>query len=85
MSGLLSTLSACEDDDPPVDPARVVTRSGPVRGSVTHSVRVFQGRPPYEPSRPYTQSLVPGTGGIKPVDFSAEHPCDFWLAPPFEQ
>ncbi|AGC43855.1 carboxylesterase [Myxococcus stipitatus DSM 14675] len=45
LSGLLSTLSACDDDDPPVDPARVVTRSGPVRGTVTDEVRVFQGIP----------------------------------------
>ena len=36
--------------------------------------------PPFHNSdpAPYAQSLAPGADGIGPVDFSAEHQCDFW-------
>jgi carboxylesterase type B len=27
---------------------------------------------------PYVQSLAPGTNGITPVDYAAEHRLDFW-------
>jgi para-nitrobenzyl esterase len=29
---------------------------------------------------PYVQSLAPGRGGIRPVNFAAAHQCDFWSA-----
>jgi para-nitrobenzyl esterase len=27
---------------------------------------------------PYAQELVPGAGGIGPIDLAAEHHCGFW-------
>jgi len=33
-------------------------------------------------SVPYVQSLAPGTDGIEPVDYAAEHKLDFWSSLP---
>ena len=29
-------------------------------------------------SVPYVQALAPGTDGIRPVDYAADHQLDFW-------
>ncbi|HZE38304.1 MAG TPA: carboxylesterase family protein [Stackebrandtia sp.] len=42
---LKSTTAAAAGAEPTRDPARVVTASGPVRGTVTDAVRTFQGIP----------------------------------------
>jgi para-nitrobenzyl esterase len=39
---------------------------------------------PFDDARPVprVQSLAPGTGGIGPVDYAAEHQLDFWSGLP---
>jgi para-nitrobenzyl esterase len=39
---------------------------------------------PFDPAQrvPHVQSLAPGTDGIKPVDYAAEHRLDFWSSLP---
>jgi para-nitrobenzyl esterase len=39
---------------------------------------------PFDPAQrvPHVQSVAPGTDGIKPVDYAAEHQLDFWSSLP---
>lgn len=49
-------------------------RTGTPSGDARPEWRLLQSQDPV----PYTLSLAPGSGGIRPVDLAQEHRCEFW-------